>query len=32
MPLNMLNKESLTEERFYRLREELFSIIDILQE
>jgi DNA-binding MarR family transcriptional regulator len=32
MPLNMLNKESLSEERFYRLREELFSIIDILQE
>ncbi len=32
MPLNMLNKETLTEERFYRLREELFSIIHILQE
>ncbi|MFP4362235.1 MAG: MarR family winged helix-turn-helix transcriptional regulator [Spirochaetia bacterium] len=32
MPLNRLNKSSLTEERFYRLRKELFSILEILNE
>ena len=31
MPLNKLNKDSLTEEWFYRLRQELFTIIDILE-
>lgn len=32
MPLNRLNKESLSEERFFRLREELFDIIRILED
>jgi len=31
MPLNKLNKDTLNVEWFYRLREDLFSVIDILQ-